>query len=90
LQIEFYGKVLVKEDIKRIYPVVTIKFGGEITDMSLEWADTYLENESVEFLGYFLVFDFDMNRQKQEKIQFSTREDLIAGIGEIYKIMENK
>ena len=68
-----------------MYPAVLIEYQKEQTEISLEWIEQ--NGEKVNILSYLLIFDYDKNRVKQEKIDFENREDLIKAINEIYEII---
>ena len=53
--------------------------------MSLEWIEQ--NGKKVKILSYLLIFDYDKNRDKQEKIDFKNRDELIQAINEIYEII---
>ena len=72
----------------RIYPTVLIEYQKVQTEMSLEWIEQ--NSEKVDVISYLLVFDYDKNREKQMKIDFENRENLIQAINEIYDIIQER
>ena len=86
--ITFYNQDIDLSKIFRIYPAALIEYQKEQTEMSLEWIEQ--NSDKVDLLSYRLILDYDKNRDKQTKIDFHNREDLIQAINEIYEIIQAK
>jgi hypothetical protein len=72
--------------LTRLYPAVVIELGGDVAEMSLEWAD--MNGDKVRVLNYVLVFDFTpMGEEEKIKtiLKFSSKDELIE---EMQKVSE--
>ncbi len=81
---ESQSKELDLEKCTRLYPAAVVEVGGEIAQMSLEWAE--LNKDKVPVKHYVLVFDFDplseiqVNRQE---LIYKTYDEFIIGMREV-------
>jgi len=86
--IVFYNQEIDLSTVFRIYPATLIEHQKVQTEMSLEWIEQ--NEDKVKILSYRLIFDYDKNRERQTKLDFDNREDLIKAINEIYEIIQDR
>lgn len=74
----------------RLYPAVVIESGGDVAQMSLEWAE--LNMDKVNVLSYVLVFDFTQPAQSErekKELHFASKDELIEAINEVAQFFQN-
>ncbi len=75
--------------ITRLYPAATVRAGGEVAQVSLEWAD--LKKDQVPIESYVLVFDVDPLGEVPEnrvELRYGSKEELIAAMHEVAALFD--
>lgn len=81
---EAQGHTIDLDRITRLYPAATVEAGGEIAQVSLEWAE--LKKGEVPISSYVLVFDFDpLGEVPENRIElvYETQEELIEAMKDV-------
>ena len=88
---EAQGHKIDLTKLTRLYPAATVRAGGEIAQVSLEWAE--LKKDEVPIEAYVLVFDIDpLGEVPENRIElvYETKEALIEAINEVAPLLDQK
>ena len=88
---EAQGHRIDLSKITRLYPAATVRAGGEVAQVSLEWAD--LKAGQVPIEAYVLVFDIDpLGEIPENRIElvYESKEALIAAMHEVAPLLEKQ
>jgi len=83
------GKEVDLSKITRLYPAVSVKAGGEIAQVSLEWAN--MKADEIEIVSFVLVFDIDPMSEvpvNRVELNFETIEEQFAVMQEVSDLIE--
>ncbi len=86
---EAQGHRIDLKRITRLYPAATVRAGGEVAQVSLEWAD--LKKDQVPIESYVLVFDVDpLGEVPENRVElcYGSKEELIAAMHEVAALFD--
>ncbi len=86
---EAQGHEIELSRITRLYPAATVEVGGEIAQVSLEWAE--LKKDEVPVSSYVLVFDIDpLDEIPENRIElvYETQEQLIEAMKDVAQYLK--
>jgi hypothetical protein len=88
---EAQGHKIDLTQLTRLYPAATVRAGGEIAQVSLEWAE--LKKDEVPIEAYVLVFDIDpLGEVPENRIElvYESKDALIEAINEVAPLLDQK
>lgn len=96
MKINFFGYRINLKNIVKVYPVATIQYDNDITDISLEWLQT--NKSKVKIIGYRLIIiqttdthnhnsENYIDLSNQIKISFLTFEHLVLAMEELHELL---
>ncbi len=80
--INFRDREIDLTKVVRIYPAVVVEFEGEKSEMSLQWTEENMDRITI--LEYVLNIDYSQNRDIGDRFTFSTQEELLEAVQELY------
>ena len=86
--INFRDREIDLTKVVRIYPAVVVEFEGEKSEMSLQWTEENMDRITI--LEYVLNIDYSQNRDIGDRFTFSTQEELLEAVQELYGIIKRE